>query len=458
MTAAAARETAAPDAVASGLQPRRRAVAVAAVLSSMALVVLDAGVVNLALPTIAGALRVPAGAAVLVVTAYQAAVLMALLPCGALGERLGYRRVFASGVALFTAASLLSALAPSLTWLVAARFLQGLGGAAIMSVGVALLRFSVPADRLGSAIGWNAMTIALCSAAGPAVGALVLTLGDWPWLFALNLPLGLGVLLATRALPVTRPGGRAIDGISVLLNAALFALLIAGAECLPVLPGLAVALWLAAILALVALVRRERSRTAPLIPFDLLGQRSFATAVIASVCCFAGQTVALIALPFLLHDAGLSALETGLQMTVWPLAVAVAAGVVGRFTDRTPSAWLCAAGGACLAAGLAGVALQAPDADSRSLAPLLALCGLGFGLFQTPNNRTLFMAASPERSGAAGGMQGTARLTGQTTGAVLVTLLFATTSVEATPRIALVAGAALALTAALVSASRGRSG
>lgn len=208
MTAAAAGESAAPDA-ASGLQPRRRAVAVAAVLSSMALVVLDAGVVNLALPTIAGALQVPAGAAVLVVTAYQAAVLMALLPCGALGERLGYRRVFAAGVALFTAASLLCALAPSLTWLVAARFLQGLGGAAIMSVGVALLRFSVPADRLGSAIGWNAMTIALCSAAGPTVGALVLTLGDWPWLFALNLPLGLGVLLATRALPVTRPGAGA---------------------------------------------------------------------------------------------------------------------------------------------------------------------------------------------------------------------------------------------------------
>lgn len=458
MTAAAARETAAPDDVASGLQPRRRAVAVAAVLSSMALVVLDAGVVNLALPTIAGALEIPAGAVVLVVTAYQAAVLMALLPCGALGERFGYRRVFASGVVLFTAASLLCALAPSLTWLVAARFLQGLGGAAIMSVGVALLRFSVPPDRLGSAIGWNAMTIALCAAAGPAVGALALTLADWPWLFALNLPLGLGILFATRALPPTRRGDQAVDGVSVLFNAALFALLIAGAESLPARPGLAVSLWLAAILVLVALVRRERSRTAPLVPFDLLGRRGFATAVIASVCCFAGQTAALVALPFLLHDAGRSPLETGLQMTVWPLGVAAAAAAVSRFAQRTPSAWLCAIGGACLAAGLAGAALQAPDADPRAITPLLVLCGLGFGLFQTPNNRTLFLAASPERSGAAGGMQGTARLTGQTAGAVLVTLLFATTSVGAAPRIALAAGAALALTAGLVSASRGRSG
>jgi len=158
MSGAAARQVAVPAAV-SGLQPPRRAIAVAAVLSSMAMVVLDAGVVNLALPTIAGAFQISASAVVLVVTAYQAAVLMALLPCGALGERLGYRRVFLTGVALFTVASLLSALAPSLTWLVAARFLQGLGGAAIMSVGVALLRFSVPADRLGPAIGWNAVTI-----------------------------------------------------------------------------------------------------------------------------------------------------------------------------------------------------------------------------------------------------------------------------------------------------------
>ncbi|MDP2117663.1 MAG: MFS transporter, partial [Brevundimonas sp.] len=131
---------------------------------------------------------------------------------------------------------------------------------------------------------------------------------------------------------------------------------------------------------------------------------------------------------------------------------------VSRFAERTPSAWLCAIGGACLAVGLAGAALQAPDADSRAITPLLVLCGLGFGLFQTPNNRTLFLAASPERSGAAGGIQGTARLTGQTAGAVLVALLFATTSVGAAPRMALAAGAALALIAGLVSASRGRSG
>lgn len=446
------------DIASVGLEPRRRAFAVAAVLSSMALVVLDAGVANVALPTIAASLHTTSGAAVLVITAYQAALVMALLPCGALGERYGYRKVFAWGVSLFTLASLFCAFAPSLTWLVMARFLQGLGGAAIMSLGVALLRFSVPAGRLGSALGWNATTVALCSAAGPAVGALVLTHAGWPWLFALNLPLGAGVLLGARALPLTAGRARTIDLISILLNMVLFASVIVGVEALPTAPALTVGLMGGAGLALAALVLRESPKAAPLIPLDLLGQRGFRTSVIASVLCFAGQTAALVALPFHLHSAGLSATAIGLYMTSWPLAVAVAAIAVNRITDGPSSAWLCAAGGVFLAAGLAGAALWRLDGDPRPLIPFMVLCGLGFGLFQTPNNRNMFLAAPPERSGAAGGMQGTARLTGQTTGALLVTLVFATTSAGATPQIAFGVGAALALAAGLVSLSRVRSG
>ena len=149
---------------ASGLGQARRLVAIAAVLSSMTLVVLDASIAHVALPTIAHAVQVTPARAVLVVTAYQAALVMALLPLAALGERLGYRRVFVAGVAVFTAASVLCALSTSLPWLLAARFLQGLGGAAVMALGVALLRFSVPPGRLGSAIGWNALTVALANA------------------------------------------------------------------------------------------------------------------------------------------------------------------------------------------------------------------------------------------------------------------------------------------------------
>ena len=440
---------------ASELEQPRRLVAVAAVLSSMALVVLDASIVHVALPTIADALQVTPARAVLVVTAYQAALVMALLPLAALGERLGYRRVFVAGVAVFTAASVLCALSTSLPWLLAARFLQGLGGAAVMALGVALLRFSVPPGRLGSAIGWNALTVALASAAGPSIGAWILSAATWPWLFAINLPIGAVALLASRALPVVRGRATAFDLMSAALNALMFGALIVGAELVVDAPGWAAALVVTAAVAGVALTRREAAKSRPLVPLDLLRQPSFRASMIASVCCFAGQTAGLVALPFFLqHAMGKSALATGLIMTAWPLSVAATAPIAGRLADRFPTGLLCAAGGATLAAGLMTVAVLPPQADLPLLLFGVILCGAGFGLFQTPNNRNMFLSAPAERAGAAGGAQGTARLTGQTAGAVLVTLLLGTGSVDGALRVTFSVGAALACAAAVVSVAR----
>ena len=431
--------------------------AVAAVLGAMVLVVLDAAVANVALPTIAGSLHVSPGRSVWIVTAYQAALVMALLPCAALGESLGHRRAFAGGVALFTAASVLCAVSPSLPLLVAARFLQGLGGAAVMALGMALLRAVVAPARLGAAIGWNALAVALASAAGPTLGAAILSGPGWPWLFAVNLPLGALVLVAAGALPRVGGTGRRLDGVSAALNGAAFAALIVGAEVVVGRPLLAALLLAGSVLALAALVRREAPKAAPLIPLDLLRSASFRGSVAASVCCFAGVTAGLIALPFhLQHELGQGALAAGLYLTPWPLTVAVAAPLAGRLAGRVPTGWLCAAGGACLATGLAAAALWPAGTGPGPLVPITMLCGLGFGLFQVPNNCNMFLAAPPERSGAAGGMQGTARLTGQTAGAVVMTLLFTAASVEAAPRIGLAVGAALTLAAGLLSLMRVR--
>lgn len=439
-------------------RPPSQAAAVAAVLAAMAMVVLDAAVANVALPTIAGALQVTPARSVWIVTAYQAALVMALLPCAALGESLGHRRVFAAGVGLFTAASVLCALSPSLPWLVAARLLQGLGGAAVMALGVALLRSALPPRLLGPAIGWNALVVALSSAAGPTVGAAILTGLGWPWLFAVNLPLGVVVLVAARALPRAAGTGARLDRVSVALNAATFACLIVGAEILPAAPAPAAGLLVSAGLVLAALVRREAPKAAPLVPLDLLRRGSFGLSVAASVCCFAGVGAALVALPFhLQHGFGQAALAAGLYLTPWPLTVAVTAPVAGRLAGRVPTAWLCAAGAACLATGLAAASLLPLRHGPLALVPLTMLCGLGFGLFQVPNNRTMFLSAPAERSGAAGGLQGTARLAGQTAGAVIMTLLFTLASAEAAPRIGLAIGAGLSLAAGLVSLLRAAS-
>ena len=443
------------DEAADGLPQPRRNAAIATVLATAALVVLDSAIANVALPTIAHALRVTPAMSVWVVTAYQMALVMALLPCAALGESYGYRRVYTGGVAVFTAASALCAFSPSLPWLIAARFVQGLGGAAIMALGLALLRFIVPHARLGAAIGWNALAVALSSAAGPTIGAVILSAASWPWLFAVNLPLGVVVLAATRALPRVGGTGRKLDLMSVALNAGAFAALVVGADWLPARPALAGALLAASALGMAALVLRERKQAAPLIPIDLLRAFPFRISVIASVCCFAGQAAGMVALPFYLqHQLGQDTLRTGLYMTPWPLTVAVAAPLAGRLANRVSTAWLCATGGVVLAAGLAAACVWPLRDPPLPLIPLMMLCGVGFGMFQVPNNRNMLLAAPRARSGAAGGMQGTARLAGQTAGAVMMILLFTLTSTDIAPRIGLGAAAVLALAAGVVSILR----
>ena len=442
---------------ASGLRGTRGVLAVASVLAAMVLVVLDAAIANVALPTIARALHVTPAMSVLVITAYQTALVMALLACAALGDSVGYKPVFIVGVAVFVGASALCALSPSLPWLVAARFLQGLGGAAVMALGVALLRFTVSPQRLGAAIGWNALAVALSSAAGPAIGAAVLSVASWPWLFAVNLPLGVLVLFASRALPHVAGTKRPLDKRSMALNAGAFASLVMGAELLPKHPVQAVLRLVFAAVLFVILIRREAPKDAPLIPLDLLRSGAFRVSVIASVLCFSGVAAGMVALPFYLqHGLGQSAWKTGLYMTPWPLTVAIAAPLAGRLSNRISTAWLCAAGGVLLAIGLGTAALWPLHGNVATLIPLTMVSGLGFGLFNVPNNRTMFLSAPRERSGAAGGMQGTARLTGQTAGALIMTLLFAMTSADAAPRFGLEIAALLTLAAGLASTLQSR--
>ena len=438
-----------------GLSLPRRHSATVAIMATMVLVVLDGAIANVALPTIASVLNVSPAASIWIVTGYQMALVMALLPCAALGESLGLRRVFVGGVITFTGASVLCAVSPSLPWLVAARFVQGLGGAAVMALGISLMRFTYPKRLPGAVIGWNATVIALSAAVGPTIGASILVVAHWPWLFAINLPVGAVVFIAASALPEPPGTGRKLDLKSVVLNATAFASLILSVDLATTRPKLAITLLATSIVSLVALVRREMPRAAPLIPLDLLRNRPFRISVIASICCFAGQMASYVALPFYLeHSLGQDAFRTGLYMTPWPLTVAFAGPISGRLADRMSNGLLCAAGGIVLALGLALSAIWPVHGDLSPLVIFFMLSGLGFGFFQTPNNRNMLLSAPRERSGAAGGMQGTARLLGQTIGGMIMTLLFSLTSAEVAPRIGLAVGAALALAGGLVSALR----
>ncbi|MDW6023351.1 MFS transporter [Mesorhizobium sp. BAC0120] len=438
-----------------GLPTPRRHVAIAVLLLTLVLVVLDSAIANIALPSIAASLNASPSDTVWVVSSYQLAVLVALLPCGVIGEMVGPRRVFLAGVALFTLASAGCAFSSTLPMLVAARFVQGLGGGAIMALGIMNLRFSVPQRLLGTIIGVNAMTIAIASAAGPGIAGAILAVTSWPWLFAVNIPLGIVVLASGAVLARAEGVARRLDGKALVANTLMFVLFFLGADRVaqtPVSGGLLIA---ASVVCLLALLRIERRSAAPLVPIDLLVTPAFRASVIASVCCFTGQMLGLIALPFYLqHRLGMTATEAGLYMMPWPAAVAVIAPISGRLANRVKTASLCAAGGALLAIGLASVGLLPADPRGATFIIGTAIAGLGFGLFQTPNNRILLLSAPKARSGAAGAMQGTARLTGQTLGAIVIAVIFAVVPLASAPEMALVLAGAFAGVAAVVSLGR----
>ncbi|HUN26037.1 MAG TPA: MFS transporter [Steroidobacteraceae bacterium] len=439
-----------------GLPVPRRYWAIAAIVLAIAMSVLDSSIANVALPTIAREMRTSAATSIWVVNAYQIAILVSLLPLAALGEIVGFRRISQSGLAVFTLASLACALAPSMAALTAARVVQGLGAAGIMSVNAALVRFTYPQRFLGRAVGINAFAVATSAAIGPTVASAVLAVASWRWLFAINGPVGIVTLLiATFALPVTERAARRLSIKGAALHAGAFGLLLSGLQGLAHHAGASLALLqITAGCALgVLLVRHEIARPAPLIPFDLLRIRLFALSIATSVCSFTGQMAALVALPFEIQRLGYSAVQTGLLMTPWPVAAALAAPLAGRLADRYPAGILCAVGLALLAVGLLLVGLLPVGAAAPGLIWRMALCGLGFGFFQSPNNRTLLLAAPRERSGAAGGMLGTARLLGQTVGAAGVAILFRVSPGRGAD-LALFAAAAVAFLAALVSTSR----
>ena len=435
--------------------PRRLWSAIAIWLA-MAMSVLDGTVANVALPTIAGELGVTAAEAVWVVNAYQLAIVSTLFPMAALGERLGYRRVYLAGVAVFTAASIACALSNSLAMLIVARALQGLGAGAIMSINAALVRHTYPRALIGRGMGFNALVVGVSAAAGPTIGSAVLAVAEWRWVFAISAPFGvLAIVLGRLALPRTDRSSRPFDIVSALLNAAAFGCLILGAES-AVRDGVAIGLPLLAIgaVAAVLLVRREYGRPAPLVPLDLLRSPIFSLSAATSIVTFAAQAMTFVAMPFYFQGVmGRSVVETGLLMTPWPLAVAVAAPFAGRLADRYPAGILGGIGLGAFAAGLASLAMLNPDASNLDIGARMALCGIGFGFFQSPNNRAIVLSAPLERSGVAGGMLATARLLGQTCGAVTAAMVFHLGGVAAAAAIPATA-AVIAAGAALISLSR----
>jgi DHA2 family multidrug resistance protein-like MFS transporter len=341
---------------------------------------------------------------------------------------LGYKRVYLAGLTLFGIASLGCALSPSLLLLTSMRVVQGLGAAGVMSVNMALVRFIHPINRLGHGIGINAVIIAVSAAAGPTIASSILAFAPWPWLFAINVPIALlAVSVGVYTLPETPRAHHPFDLASAILSAVTFGTLILFVDGLrhptplPVLVGESGFTLLAGYV----LFRRQMRMPLPLLPMDLLRLPMFSLSLGTSVCSFVAQTLAMIALPFHLEGLGYSAVDTGLLITPWPLATAIFAPIAGKLSDRYPAGLLGLIGLAAFGIGLSALALLSAQNTMFDVAWRMALAGAGFGLYQSPNNRTIQASAPRTRSGGASGMQAMARLVGQTVGAALTGLVLA---------------------------------
>ena len=444
-------------AAAGGLPPGQRRWVMVCALLGITLAGLDAAIANIALPTIARSLNASDAAAIWVVNSYQLAVTVCLLPAAALGETLGQRRIYGFGLALFTAASLACALSPSLSVLVASRLFQGVGGACMAALGGSLVRRIYPRALLGQGFAVIALAVALSAALGPTVAALVLSVAAWPWLFLVNVPLGLvAVPLFLAVAPRDPVRARPFDWIGALLNAGAFGLIVTGVDGLgSETPGAAGAELGAGLLCGAALIWQQSRQPAPLLPLDLLRMPLFALSVATSVCSYAAQILAYVSLPFLFQVVmHRSAVATGLLVTPWPLLVAFAAPVAGRLTARYPAAVLGSAGMAVLFAGLVLLAAMPAAPADWDVAWRMGVCGLGFGFYQTPNNVTMMTAGPAERSGAASGMVAVARTVGWSLGSALVALVFGVQGAAGAVT-CLWAGAAFAAAGAVISVSRG---
>ncbi|WP_315138588.1 MFS transporter [Achromobacter marplatensis] len=414
-----------------GFEIPRRYFAAAAILLGVLMSALDSTIVNIALPTISIDLGVSSASVIWVANSYQVASAATMLTCASLGTRIGERRFYTIGLVLFTIASLGCGLASTFTALVTMRVIQGISYAVLISVGYGLYRVIFPASSLGTVFGLNALTFAVGTALGPVLGGLIVTYASWPWLFYINIPIGIAaIVFAVIALGTDTHKEKGFDVFGALSSAAAFGLFALAVDKIGQW-GNGVVLLLAGVSVVLMYsfgISQTRAKN-PLLPLDIFRSRRYTFAVLTSITMFVSQGMALVALPFVLqHTYSYSVLESAFIFTPWPIAVALCAPFAGRLTNRFNATQVSTMGVLFFCLGLGSLIFLPEHPQVEDFLWRVALCGMGYGFFLPPNNREMFANAAKNRTAAASGVLSTARTTGQSIGAALVAVVIALVS------------------------------
>ena len=408
-----------------GLPTPQRYWAAAGLLLVIMIGVIDTSITNIALPTIAKDLDISPAAVIWIVNAYMITIISTLLPFSALAERLGFRRMFRIGVGIFMLGAIGSMLADSLLSLAISRTIQGLGCSCFMSLFGGLVRNIYPRSKLAFGISLNAMIVGGAALVSPSLGAFIISIASWHWIYGFTIPLCFIALYFSLFLPRIERVQSRFDYLSAILNAITLGGFICALDLLFTSPITSAILFVVITISGYFLYQRARQQEAPLVPLDLFRITVFRDAIIISSLCFTAATMVMVSAPFYFQNTlQMPTHIVGLLFSSWPIAGLFTTPLAARLSNRYPSSLLAGIGNVILCIGII-ILLTWPTGTHPFFYGLsLFICGLGFGFFQTPNNKAMLLSTPNNRSSATGGMQSTARLFGQSTGAALVAVCF----------------------------------
>ncbi|WP_160108697.1 MFS transporter [Pseudomonas izuensis] len=427
------------DSTAAVTESRERTLSVRWALASLSLSMLlsslGTSIANVGLPTLAQVFNASFQQVQWIVLAYLLAITTLIVSVGRLGDLMGRRRLLLTGIVLFTLASALCGLAPSLELLIGARALQGLGAAIMMALTLAFVGETVAKDKTGSAMGLLGTLSAIGTAMGPSLGGVLIAGLGWRAIFLITVPLGLlTLLLAHRYLPADQHRAKTARAAFDPLGTLLLALTLA-AYALAMTLGrghfgaLNIALLLLACVGVGAFVWVEKRAAAPLIRLAMFRDRPLSGSLLMSLLVTTVMMGTLVVGPFYLAQAlGLSAVEVGLVLSVGPLVAALTGVPAGRIVDRFGARRMTLAGLVAIALGcLLLSVLPSTLGIGGYLAPMVVIT-LGYAVFQTANNTAVMADVQPEQRGVVSGLLNLSRNLGLITGASVLGAVFALAS------------------------------
>jgi EmrB/QacA subfamily drug resistance transporter len=402
--------------------------------SSSFITTLDGSIVNIGLPAISRTFNVGvSGPIEWIIIGYLVIIASVLLTFGRLADMIGRKPILLMGLIIFVLGSALCGMAPSLWLLILARLFQGLGGALIFAVNIAMITSSFPTTERGLALGLNAVVVSLGVSAGPTIGGIITQYLTWRWIFYVNVPVCIAVLLGVFYFYKERRPQQSIRGQFDPIGATLLGIAFA-ALTLGISFGQEWGWFSAGTLGSLALgvvmlgigVYVESHVEHPIIHLRLLTNRVFAFANISFMLCMMALFAPGFLLPFYFEELrGFSTIQTGLMLTPLSIMLAIVAPFSGMLADRFGSRWLSPIGLAIACFGLFLLSQIGMHSSTWDIIWRLVVIGFGQGIFQSPNTRTMMGAAPRDEQGEASGLLATGRVIGQSLSVALTGTVFA---------------------------------